>query len=71
MLLVSILTAAKFLEDIPAANQFFAAGSKFASEDLMELELEFLALLNYNPFISLAETDEILNSWGFKFQLTS
>jgi hypothetical protein len=68
LLLVALLTASKFLEDVPAANQLFATGSRFSIADLLELELEFLALLNYNPFISRSEFCEVLNSWGFKVQ---
>jgi hypothetical protein len=65
---VMMMLAGKFIEDVPAGNQIFATCTHFRVQDLMELELEFLALLNFDPFISLDDIESVLNSWGFKIE---
>ena len=65
IMLITILIADKFLEDIPCGNDVFAEIMKMSVESISELELEFLCLLKYSPFISLSEIEQVLNSWGF------
>lgn len=68
IMVTTMLLAAKFIEDVPAGNEFFAEASGIPLRTLFELELEFLALLNYNSFISLDELAEVLESWGFRLK---
>jgi hypothetical protein len=68
IMIVMLMLASKFIEDIPAANQIFASSSHFKVEDLIELELEFLSLLNFDPFIQFDEIESVLRSWGFKIE---
>jgi hypothetical protein len=68
MMVVIFLVADKFLEDVPASNALFASGSELKCQDLKEIELEFLAMLNYDAFISMNEIESVLKSWGFKIE---
>ena len=65
IMMMTILVADKFLEDIPCGNDVFAGIMKMSTESISELELEFLCLLKYSPFISLEEIEQVLKSWGF------
>lgn len=65
ILVTTLLLAAKFIEDVPAGNEFFANASGIPLKTLFDLELEFLALLNYNSFISADEISEVLLNWSY------
>ena len=65
---ITILLSDKFLEDMSAGNNAFSNATNMKVEDINAMELEFLALLNYSPFISVSELQEVLSSWGFNIE---
>jgi hypothetical protein len=64
--LVSMLLAAKFIEDIPPSNQLFAFGADFSVESIFEIELEFLAVLDYDAALTIEDIRGVLAEWGFR-----
>jgi hypothetical protein len=64
--LVTILLAVKFIEGIPPSNHLFTIGADLSLEIIFEIELEFLAILDYNAALTIEDIRTVLAKWGFR-----
>ena len=65
LMLVSLMLADKFIEDIPPCNETFANSALFSCDLIQSIEIEFVCSLNYDIFISWNDICEVLTEWGF------
>jgi len=62
LLLVSIMVATKFHDDIYASNEYFAKVGGIQLDDLNKMEAEFVKLLKWNLYMTADEYEWFLNT---------
>lgn len=68
-MIVSLIIASKYQEDIANNNMFFSKCSGIRNDDLCSMEIEYLELIEYSLFIYPKEFENLLLNLNALFQM--